>query len=299
MDSTASVRGGYLVVARVPLAQRATREAVTWRLPSPHGSPLASLIAMIELRQVESTVVVSLAAGRANALDYPLLEALAQALDSALDKEPRALVITGTDTAFCGGLALPTIIDYQRHELRALVNMFTLSMRKLLEAPIPTVAAINGNAIAGGCVLALMCDQRIMVGDGPKGPPRIGLNESQLGIGLPSVVLETARAKLTPAAFVSIALEGQLFDGPAARALGLVDDVVAPSVLESRTLDRIRALSATGVAAYAQIKHEWTKPIVAQIRSTHEHALETWLDTWYSDEGQARLRATVARLAKK
>lgn len=254
---------------------------------------------MIELRQVGSTVVVTLAAGRANALDYPMLDALAQALDSALANNPRALVITGTDTQFCGGLALPSIIDFDRDTMRALLTRFTGAMRRLLEAPVPTVAAINGNAIAGGCVLALMCDQRVMVGDGPKGPPRIGLNESQLGIGLPAIVLEVARHKLTPQSFVSIALEGALFDGPAARALGLVDDVVAPSMLEQRTMERIAGLSSTGTEAYAQIKRAWTKPIVDTIASTNEHVMEQWLDTWFSDEGQSRLRAAVARITKK
>lgn len=254
---------------------------------------------MIELRQVESTVVVTLAAGRANALDYPMLEALAQGIDSALEKNPRALILTGTDTSFCGGLALPSLIDLDRSAMRAFMNMFSGAMRRLLEAPIPTVAAINGGAIAGGCVIAMMCDHRIMVGDGPKGPPRIGLNEAQLGIGLPSIVLEVARAKLTPAAFVPIVLEGSLLDGPAAKALGLVDEVVAPSVLESRTLERTRALASTGAEAYAQIKRGWIQPVVDAIERTHVQVLDRWLDTWFSDEGQQRLRATVARLTKK
>jgi enoyl-CoA hydratase len=254
---------------------------------------------MIELRQVESTVVLTLAAGRSNALDPPMLEALDNAIENALASKPRALVITGTDTSFCGGLALPSIIDFNRTTMRAFMTKFASTMRRVLEAPIPTVAAINGGAIAGGCVIALMCDQRIIVGDGPKGPPRIGLNEAQLGIGLPSIVLEVARAKLTPAAFVSVALEGALFDGPAARVLGLVDEVVAPSVLEQRTLERIRALASTGVAAFAQIKRAWVRPIVDAIESTDSHVAEAWLDTWYSDEAQLRLRATVARLSKK
>lgn len=254
---------------------------------------------MIELRQVESTVVVTLAAGRANALDYPMLEALSQALDSALANNPRALIVTGTETSFCGGLALPSLIDLERHDMRAFMTMFSRTMQRLLVAPIPTVAAINGGAIAGGCVLAMMCDQRVIVGDGPKGPPRIGLNEAQLGIGLPAIVLEVARAKLTPSAFVSVALEGTLFDGPSARTVGLVDDVVAPSVLESRTLERVAALTSAGAAAYAQIKTAWTRPLVETIQRTSEAVLEGWLDTWFSDEGQQRLRSVVARLAKK
>jgi hypothetical protein len=67
----------------------------------------------------------------------------------------------------------------------------------------------------------------------------------------------------------------------------------------AKFLERTNALATTGVAAYAQIKRAWNAPVIEAIQRTHEHVLETWLDTWYSDEGQQRLRATVARLGKK
>ena len=75
-------------------------------------------------------------------------------------------------------------------------------------APRPIVAAINGHAIAGGCVLALQCDWRVMV-DAPEA--RIGLNETQLGIGLPTSVLEPLKLAVPPASLVPIAYEGRLF----------------------------------------------------------------------------------------
>lgn len=253
---------------------------------------------MIELRQAETVTVLTLAAGRANAIDGPLLDALSAHLTQLAAAPPRALVITGAGHAFCAGLALPSLIEQSRDELRALLQTFTRVMRQVLELPFPTIAAINGPAIAGGCVLALMCDLRLMVDRGPKGPPRIGLNDSQVGIGLPAVVVEAVRHKLPAGAFVPVALAGALFTATNARSHGLIDEVVAPSELMPHALTRATSLTAPGATAYAQIKRTWTRPIVDAIAATEATSLDGWLDTWFSADGQARLRAIVAWLRK-
>jgi enoyl-CoA hydratase len=253
---------------------------------------------VIELRDDEGITVLTLAAGRANAIDRPLLDALAGALDRVTAAPPRALILTGTGGSFCAGLALPTLVEATRAELRELLQHFTRVMRQVLELPLPTIAAINGPAIAGGCVLALMCDQRVMVTDGSKGAPRIGLNESQLGIGLPAVVVEVARHKLPATSFVPVALAGALFDAQRALGFGLVDEAAPAAELHARALARARALTSSGAEAYAQIKRGWTRPIVDAIASTDDAQLEAWLDTWFSADGQGRLRAIVAWLKK-
>jgi enoyl-CoA hydratase len=254
---------------------------------------------MIELRRVEDLTVVTLSAGKANALEGPLLDALTHAIDTALADGARALIVTGDGNSFSGGLALPALIDFDRDQLRALMATFTTAMRRILEAPVPVVAAINGNAIAGGCVIALMCDERIMVGAGPKGPPKIGLNESQLGIGLPPIVTEVVRMKLRAQAFVPVALEGRLFAPDEARGLGLVDDVVAPDQLQSRVLARAAALTTAAPLAYAQIKRLMLAPTLEAVTRLGAAETERWLDTWFSVEGQRRLRDAVARIIRR
>jgi enoyl-CoA hydratase/carnithine racemase len=100
--------------------------------------------------------------------------------------------------------------------------------------PIPVVAAIDGHAVAGGCVLALQTDFRIMSAG------TIGLNEVRIGVGLPAVVLETLRLQVSAPALRTIALEGRLFEPEAAREIGLVDEVVAPDRLIARRTSRSR-----------------------------------------------------------
>src|SRR5262249_35642165 len=149
--------------------------------------------------------VLRMIAGKANALTMQLLDTLGRAIDDAA--AARALVITGDGTAFSAGLALPELIDLDRSTMAGLIDHFEQTMRRVLTFPRATVAAINGHAFAGGCVLALMCDARVMAA----GTAQIGLNEVQLGIGLPAIVVEPLRARVSPAALGAIALEGRLF----------------------------------------------------------------------------------------
>lgn len=255
--------------------------------------------AAIELRRIDAVTVLSLVAGKANALDASVLDALARGIDTALADRPGALVITGDGASFSGGLALPSLVDLPRAQVRGLIGTFTAAMRRVLECPIPVVAAINGNAIAGGCVLALMADERLMIDRGPKGPPRIGLNEAQLGIGLPAIVIEPLRHRLPPGSLTALALEGRLVEPPEALRLGLVGEVVAADRFEARALARAAALATSAPLAYAQIKRALLRPTMEALDRTDDAETEAWLDTWFSDEGQRRLRAVVARITTR
>jgi enoyl-CoA hydratase len=167
-------------------------------------------------------------------------------------------------------------------------------MRSVLTAPLPTVAAINGHAIAGGCVLALQCDARIAAGV----PMKIGLNEVQIGIGLPAAVVEPLRLRVPPASFVPVALEGTLFEPARAKELGLIDEIVAPAELLPRAIARATELARAPRAAYAQVKGSINRPALAAIDAHGAAEREAWLDTWYAPGAQRILRETVARLRK-
>lgn len=255
--------------------------------------------AVIELRRIDPVTVMTLADGKANAFDVGMLEAITRTIDTVVADGARALVITGDGGFFSGGLALPQIIDLPRPAIRTLMDTLKTAMQRVLEAPLPVVAAINGNAIAGGCVLALMCDERIMISHGTKSTPQIGLKEAQLGLGLPAVVLEVARARVPTTGHTRVMLQGELFDPRGALAVGLVDEVIAPEQFEARALERAAALAATEPVAYAQIKRALVRPLVEAIARHDEAEAEAWLDTWFAPETQRRLRAIVDRITKK
>jgi len=245
----------------------------------------------MRIERAGEIAIVRIEGGKANAMSRAMLDALDGLLVEVERSDARAVVLTGYDRYFSAGLALPELVDLDRAQMRAFIDRFGEVMLRIFALPLPTVAAVNGHAIAGGCVLALQCDVRFVA----EGEVRIGLNEAQLGIGLPAAVLEPLRLQIPAASWIPMALEGRLFLPGEAIDLGLVEDMIAPGELLPFSVERARALARVPRAAYGQIKSGLRRPAIEAMRAG-EAARESWLDTWFDPEAQTRLRATVERL---
>src|SRR5688572_30118863 len=204
----------------------------------------------MQLERIDDVALLRLRGGKANSVSPDFLQGLIGLFDRVEASDARAIVITGYERHFSAGLALPMLLDLERAEMRAYIDLFGQAMLRAFRCERPVVAAINGHAIAGGCVLALMADYRIMA----EGPARIGLNEVQLGIGLPAVVVEPLRLQVPPSSLLPIAIEGQLFSPEGAGLLGLVHQVVEPNVLEAKAIEKAHALAQPPLSGFAQIK---------------------------------------------
>jgi enoyl-CoA hydratase len=237
--------------------------------------------------------VLGMNAGKANAISGTFLEQLGAQLDALGDA--RALVITGYQSFFSGGLDLPALLSLGRAQMSAFIDAFGASMLRIFELPLPVVAAVNGHAVAGGCVLAMQADQRLMA----DGNARIGLNEVTLGIGLPTIVVETLRCQLPPPSLRPIALEGRMLLPREALQLGLVDEVVAPAELAQRAIARARELGSLPRGAYAQIKASLRRTASEAARKDTGAETAAWVTTWFSEGGQERIRAAVEKLGRK
>ena len=238
--------------------------------------------------------VIHLESGRANAMNAAFLQTLSRLLGEAA--EARAAVITGTGSFFSGGLDLPAIIDFSRGDFRAFMAQFERTLLQAFELPIPLLAAVNGHAVAGGCVLMLQADIRICT---DKENVRIGLNEAQLGLGLPAVVIEPLRSQVPPWALARIALSGELFAPKDALALRLVHEVVPDGELLQRAVERAAALGALPPSGLRNVKDSLRSSVAATVRARSGEDGERWLDTWFAPETQRVLRATVAKLKSK
>jgi enoyl-CoA hydratase len=230
--------------------------------------------------------------GKANAISAALLERLDGLIAQLGDA--RAAVITGQGSAFCAGLDLPALADLDRQTMRGFIQRFSAVMLRIFELPIPLVAAVNGHAVAGGCVLALQADVRI----GADRDARIGLNETQLGIGLPLAVVETLRWQVPGPSLAPLALEGRLVSPREALQLGLLHEVVPETDLLTRALERATTLAALPPAGLRMVKESLRKPAAAAARANESAESERWLDTWFSADSQRKLREAVARLKK-
>lgn len=238
-----------------------------------------------------SVAVLRLAAPKANAMSPAMLAALKAAVLEVIAGDASSLVITGSGRSFSAGLALTEIVDYDRGQLRDFMNGFTDVMLTVLTCPKPVVAAINGHAIAGGCVLALMCDYRLMT----DAKALIGLKEVALGIGLPSGVIEPLRARVPARSLAPIALAAELFTPEEALGLELIDDICPADDLEASAITRAESLTGPPIA-YAQVKAALLDPTLDAISARNDAVMETWLDSWFSPDGQRLVRATVATL---
>ncbi len=242
----------------------------------------------------EELAIVRLSAGKANAIDSAFLQKLVALFDELETGGARAAVLIGYDTYFSAGLALPSLLPLKRAELRAFITLFEAAMRRVFACPLPVVAAINGHAIAGGCVLALQCDVRLIA----DGATKIGLNEARLGIGLPPSAIEGLRFQLPPSSLVPVAIEGSLFAPMEAKQLGLVDDVVPSAEVLARGLERARVLARGTAEAVSHVKLALRRPALRRMEERSAAEAEQWLDSWFSSAGQERIAEAASRISR-
>ena len=246
----------------------------------------------MQIERVDDIAILRMSAGKANAMDRAFLERLDALIDQVRDAG--AVIITGYARYFSAGLALPALIDLDRPAMAELIDLFSRTMARVYSLPMPVIAAINGHALAGGCVLALQTDRRVIVDDGIK----LGLNEVQLGIGLPALVIETLRAEVPPSSLGPLAREGHVVLPHEALALDLVHALAQTDDLEARAMDNARTLMRLPPSAYTQVKTALRAPVLRAIEATRAVVDAAWLDTWFSPDAQTRLREAVARLRR-
>ena len=244
---------------------------------------------MLTTEERDDVAVIRIEHGRVGAMDAELLDALTEAVLHASD---RALVVTGTGSAFSAGVDLRRILDggapYTERFLEALSRMF----RAVFDHPRPTVAAVNGHAIAGGCVLALACDVRLMSGG------RIGLAELAVGVPFPTTALEIVRHALGTAADRAV-LRAETVGPEPALALGMVHEVVAPDELLPRALQVAAELATRSPEAYRLAKERLHRPAVEAIEAAAADADAAVLAGWTSEDTRRRIEAALEALTRR
>jgi enoyl-CoA hydratase len=194
---------------------------------------------MIEVEYVDSVAVVRLAHGKVNALDLELVTAIAEAFRALDSREHEAVVLTGVGRTFSAGVDLWRVLDdgpgYVARFLPALVDAF----EAVFAVGKPVVAAINGHAIAGGCIFAACCDYRMMADD----TSRIGVTELLVGVPFPVTALEILRYALGGPRARAVVLGGNTYRPAIALGTGMVDELVAPGRLLERSIGYARRLA--------------------------------------------------------
>jgi enoyl-CoA hydratase len=260
--------------------------------PGTPGIPAIAGIPAIDVEWRDAVAVVRMRHGKVNAIGPAFLADLGRALDACAPA--RAIVLTADGSTFSAGLDLPLLVELDREAMRGFMRAFSDGMLRLFETPAPVIAAMNGHAIAGGCVLALQADVRLAA----DGPGLVGLNETQLGLGLPAAVLHPLLLAIPASSFATVALEGSLVPVRRALELGLVHEVVPEAELLPRALDRAARLAALPPAGVRRVKELARQEAARRVREASGAELDRWVDDWFAPETRERVRAAVARLKK-
>jgi enoyl-CoA hydratase len=247
-------------------------------------------------RTLEGDVaILRMELGRGNAIDHPFIGAMLAALDDAERSGARAVVITGQGKVFCGGLDLVTLWDYDHAAAGAFVDAFERMFTRVLAFPRPVVAAVNGHALAGGCVLAMAADYRIAA----PGAYQIGLNEVAIGIPFPAAAYEIAMRATPRAARAAVLLQGRRFSPEEAVAAGFVHRLAGERGVLADAIEEAQRFAEAGPEAVADTKGDMVARALARIEATGPAKRERFLDRWFSPEARARIGAIRAQLGKR
>jgi enoyl-CoA hydratase/carnithine racemase len=237
--------------------------------------------------------IVRLTRGVTNSIDGELVGELAAAIRNAKEQpDICALVLaSANDKFFSIGWDIPQLIGLTSNEFADFFSRYNRMCLDLYTLPKPTVAAITGHAIAGGCILALCCDYRY-VADGKK---LMGLNEIKLGAPLPYVVDCVLPALVGGRYAREIMESGDFYLPDAARRMGLVDAVLPLDQVLSASVEKANQLGAMPEQAFAIIKRNRTAGIEKQILAQLEEQERLFVECWYSEVARQRLREASAK----
>jgi enoyl-CoA hydratase len=245
---------------------------------------------VLELEERADVTVVRLAHGKVNALDVELLQAIAKAFGGL---EPgRAVVFTGAGRAFSAGVDLKRIADGGMSYVRVFRPSLSAAVKAVFDHPGPVVAAINGHAIAGGCVLAAACDLRLMSGG------TIGLSEMRVGVPFPAVPLEVMRHLMGPGV-QRLVRDAELLDPAAAQAIGLIDEVVAPESLLDAALAAAARLARISPEVFGYTKRQLQGPARDRLASVSQADEDASTQMWASPAVLAAINGFMSELRQQ
>ena len=246
---------------------------------------------MIEIRAVGAVRVLTLSSGRVNALDVELLDELTAAIGDLARSGADALVVTGAGRVFSAGVDLNRVVEGGAGYTDRLIPALSGGFEALFHYPAPTVAAVNGAAIAGGCVLACACDRRLISPDA-----QIGATEVRVGVPFPAAALEVARYACGNHA-EEVLLGGRLYRGADAIASGLAHRVVADDLIEAAVAEA-SDLGEIPVDAYRHTKAQLRAPTLARISEGAGIDREV-REVWSAEATRERIADSLERLRRR
>ena len=220
-----------------------------------------------------------------NALDVDTLNELSDAFDTAAADQTRAVILTGTGSTMSAGADLMKVLQGDDSYIDAGIDALSRNFRTLFEFPKPVVAMVNGHALAGGAVLTCGCDYRLM----GKWAGSIGTIELAAGVPFPAWALELVRYAVPNVHFPEIVYFGRSYVPEVALEKGLVDEVVADTLLMARAIEIAKELLQVPPSTFAITKRSMRAASIAAAEELTKFD-EDVKAAWKSEEVQAAVK---------
>jgi enoyl-CoA hydratase len=230
---------------------------------------------------------VTLQRGKVNALNEPMVEEIADSFGNLeTDTEVKSIIFTGSGKFFSFGFDVPEFLTYSKSDFISYLGKFTDLYTYMFQFPKPIVAALNGHAIAGGCMLATACDFRLMA----SGKGKISLNEITFGAPVFCGSTEMLRYCVGSRNAQSILYSGAMYSAEEAFQLGLVDQVSSEDGLADDARKVAQELGEKDSSAFRSIKKLLRKPVAEEIVKHEKDYIVEFVDIWYSEKTWENLK---------
>ncbi len=247
----------------------------------------------IQVTIKDRLAIIALNRGKSNPINAEMvkeLHTLVHSIDN--DDSIGGLIITGKENFFSAGLDLIEIYDYDEHQSRIFWNDFLALQVKLIAFKKPMIAAISGHSPAGGCVLALCCDYRVMA----SGKFIIGLNEIPVGIIVPDSIFNLYSFWLGGRNAYQYLMEGKLLSVEEAFQAGLIDEICNAESVISTAERQIRKYMQFNSVTWSQSKLNMRKELIATASADQSETLKQMHEQWWAPETRQTLQMIIQNL---
>ncbi len=247
----------------------------------------------IELEQREGVAYVTLNRGAIHAIHHQTISDLLRVLEeTAGDETVHSLVLgSANDKFFSIGFDIPRLLELSPQEMTSFFHDFNSLCLRLYTFPKPTVAAITGHAIAGGCILAICCDHRFIA----EGRKLMGVNELKLGVPVPYLAQQVLVMVCGESTAMEMVESGDLYDAGHLGEMGLVDRVVPLADVRPLARERAAALGALPPLGFAGSKRNRVEAVVQRFLRRRAERETEFLTCWHSAEAQQLLREAAKK----
>jgi enoyl-CoA hydratase len=243
----------------------------------------------------DDIAVLALEHGPVNALDREFLVDITETL-RAIDKaDVGALILSGKGPAFSAGADLYRVLQDGKKYVDSSVGALSDAFDSAFTFRRPIIAAVNGHAIAGGCIFVCASDYRVMA----KGSGVIGLAELRVGVPFPTYALEIVRYAAAPQYLQELIYLGKNYSPEKALVRGLLDEVVEPDELMPRAQEIARKLAGIPRGTFELMKRELRAPTVEAVRRGSPEFDPQVQELWSSNDVRAAIERFLEELRNR